>query len=316
MTLSDGLQRQSYGLASDGSQTTYRLGLQGANTASGAAVVRSDSSVGWYSDSTPNVAEEVDNRQPTSSGSSFTENGNWKLVGNSTAPSDAVIAPASSVLADGQSGLGGNYSYTRSGGATATWQLTNLEPGKAYEIFTTWTAGPDRASSVQYTITGARPVDSPARQSTSILVDQRYVPGSTVIDNVRWRSLGFFVAGDQGTITVTLAAGNDGVTVADGVLAACDWNFATPAGSFNQLQTKNEGFSLRDKVGTIETFNGYGFVTDDLDRTGNRTQFTYASTSGSSGSSQLTFPLQLASVTEQGGLTTQFQYADGALLRG
>ena len=128
------------------------------------------------------------------------------------------------------------------------------------------------------------------------------VPGAG--SNTTWRSLGFFVAGTSGTITVQLTSGYHGVTVADGMAAADDWQFVTPAGSFNTLQTKGQGFTLRDKYGTIETFNAQGMVTDDVDNLGNDTHYAYESDN----------PQQIATVTEQGGLVTTFGY-DGNTLR-
>ena len=138
-----------------------------------------------------------------------------------------------------------------------------------------------------------------------------YVPGQATLNDVpvadsgtTWRSLGFYVAGNSGKITITLTAGTDGVTVADAVAAIDDWQLTTPAGSFNTLQTKNGGFALRDKYGTIETFNAAGMVTDVLDRLGNHTQFAYNDSS---------HPQRISTVTEQGGLRTTFNYSNNAL---
>ena len=130
------------------------------------------------------------------------------------------------------------------------------------------------------------------------------------------------MAGDDGKISVSLASGDDGVTVADGMAAVDDWQFSTPAGSFDtatpagsldatapagsikSLQAKSQGFVLRDKYGTIETFNADGMLIDDTDNLGNQTQYAYNGPD---------HPQQLATVTEQGGLVTTFTYDGDSL---
>ena len=132
------------------------------------------------------------------------------------------------------------------------------------------------------------------------------------------------MADSSGTITITLKAGSDGgVTAADAVTAIDDWELgntlATQSlGSFNTLQTKTcpdpappsntsnlENFALRDKYGTIESFNANGMMTDSMDRLGNQTLFTYNTSQ---------YPQQLLTVTEQGGLVTTFGYSGGNTL--
>ena len=79
-------------------------------------------------------------------------------------------------------------------------------------------------------------------------------------------------------ITVMLRGSGDGVAVADAVAAVGYWDFSKPAGSYNELLSKEEGFNLRDKYGTQEVFNGDGALTDVIDRLDNRTQFVHGNT--------------------------------------
>ena len=289
--------------------TPYRLAQSGAAIVTGAALIRSDNSSAFYTASAGigTVANYADDSLPGTS-SSFTAHGTWIPVRYGTGSETSYYG--THLETDPQPGaLNGDYQYTTDSGDWATWSLANLQPGKVYELFATWTPGPDRATDAQYVVNGATPMDPSAGAATTITVDQRYVPGETSLavagaTGVTWRSLGFYVAGSNGTITVKLTSGDDGVTVADAVAAVDDWQLTTPAGSFNTLQTKNEGFVLRDKYGTIETFNAVGMVTADVDRLGNQTQYAYDSTEN---------PQQLSTVTEQGGLVTIFEYGGGAL---
>jgi RHS repeat-associated protein len=299
IVMSDGQATDGSSATADTAETPYRLAESGADTAVGAAVVRSDNSVAWYvsTSTSSTVAETADDSCP----SVFSDDGAWSV--------------------DSTAGFDGGCQFATTAGATASWTLANLQPGKDYELYATWVPGPDRSSNATYSVSGATLMGQASMDTPPITIDQRYEPGTSLSvdgdDNgATWRSLGFYVAGSSGTITISLTSGSGGVTIADAVAAVDDWQFSTPLGSYNTLLAKTcpdpasgnaaslENFALRDKYGTIESFNADGMMTDSMDRLGNQTLFTYNTSQ---------YPQQLLTVTEQGGLETTFAYNGNTL---
>jgi RHS repeat-associated protein len=298
LTFYDGLYHGSDDLPADGGDTAYRLALQGLDNAierddlSGALLIRSDNSSAFYSATEYSFysATEYSGYLEAGSddeciGSSYHESGPWYGVQGTVHGTT-------------------KYRYTNASqsGATASWTLERLEPGKAYHLFTTWQPAADRVNDAVYTVTGAARVGDPdASSTTAIHVDQRYVPGPTLWQDTQWRSLGFFYPiGTSGQITIELSSSKEGILLADGVVALGHWPFETPAGSFDELQSDGSVFSLRDKYGTWRTFAGTGMLIDIEDRLGNRTVFDYGE--GDQWN-------RIQSITEPGGMTTRFEYA-------
>jgi RHS repeat-associated protein len=222
----------------------------------------------------------------------------------------------------------------RSQTATRRLTLANLAAGQTYQLFATWTADGDRATNAAYTVSGARPV-SGVGTTTTILVNQRYVPGELDAHGVQWRSLGFFHVASGSTITIDVAtsyptatgqtAFADGFVVADAVMAVQNWTFTTPAGSFNQLDAgpldDTNGFyagpggnapaagdfTLLAKTGTRYRFDAQGLLQRTTDRNENRVEFAYADkdTDGVAD--------EVETITTQGGLRWTYGYANKSL---
>ena len=193
------------------STPTSRLAPLGAATGNGMTLVRGDGTTAWY-------AAKVD-------------------VG---ASSVATEGTADSLWRTGTAIGGHDQTYLASNAGmrlqTATRRLTlgSLAAGQTYQLFATWTADGDRATNAAYTVSGARPV-SGVGTTTTILVNQRYVPGELDAHGVQWRSLGFFHVASGSTITIDVATSHptatgqtafaDGFVVADAVMAVREWTF-------------------------------------------------------------------------------------------
>ncbi|MFN7811506.1 MAG: hypothetical protein ACK5SI_02450, partial [Planctomycetia bacterium] len=220
--------------------------------------------------------------------------------------------------------------------AKQTITLANLAAGQTYQLFATWVPGADRATNAAYTISGARPVTG-VGTTTTILVNQRYVPGELDAHGVQWRSLGFFYVPSSGSpVTIDVATfytGNsgetvyaDGLVVADAVMAVQNSTFTTPAGSFNDLvgsainapsgsntgpaagtNTATEAFALLAKTGTRYRFDAQGLLQRTTDRNENRVAFTYSDKDLDGVADEV------ETITTQGGLVWTYRYATKSL---
>ncbi len=189
---------------------TSRLAPLGAATGNGMTLVRGDGTTGWY-------AADVNTKTAI-------------LAAEGAADSLWRTGTASG-------GHGQGHLVSDAGPklltAKQTITLANLAAGQTYQLFATWVPGADRATNAAYTVSGARPV-SGVGTTTTILVNQRYVPGELDAHGVQWRSLGFFHVASGSTITIDVAtsyptatgqtAFADGFVVADAVMAV--QNFA------------------------------------------------------------------------------------------
>jgi hypothetical protein len=263
---------------------TSRLAPLGAATGNGMTLVRGDGTTAWY-------AAKVD--------------------------ADAAIlateGSADSVWKSGTASGGHELTHLVSTAglsrlsATRRLTLSNLSAGQTYQLFATWTADADRASNAAYTVSGARPVAG-VGTTTTIVVNQRYVPGELDAHGVQWRSLGFFYVASGSSITIDVATSYtgstgqtvfaDGLVVADTVMAVKNWTFTTPAGSFNQLDagaidpangfyagpaapapiTPPDAFTLLAKTGTRYRFDAQGLLQGTIDRNENRVAVADAGT--------------------------------------
>jgi len=265
---------------------TSRLAPLGAATGNGMTLVRGDGTTAWY-------AAKVTAGTVTSEGS------------------------ADSVWKSGTASGGHEKTHlvsdagTKLQAAKQTITLANLAAGQTYQLFATWVPGADRATNAAYTVSGARPVTG-VGTTTTILVNQRYVPGELDAYGVQWRSLGFFYVPSSGSpVTIEVSTKHllwngtayadvyaDGLVVADAVMAVQNWTFTTPAGSFNQLDAgvldDTNGyytgpaspapgsapapgdFTLLAKTGTRYRFDAQGLLQRTTDRNENRVAFTYS----------------------------------------
>jgi Calx-beta domain/Dockerin type I domain len=98
-----------------------------------------------------------------------------------------------------------------SGTRTATWTLPVI-PG-TYQLFTTWTAGANRATNAPYSI-----FDGVVSEGPAVLVNQQLAPSQGAFGGKLWNSLGIYTI-SASSITVTLSDNANGIVVADGVIA-------------------------------------------------------------------------------------------------
>ncbi|MFN9367794.1 MAG: hypothetical protein ACK6CT_03360, partial [Planctomycetia bacterium] len=293
------------------STPTSRLAPLGAATGNGMTLVRGDGTTAWY-------AADVNTKT---------------AILATEGAADSLWRTGTAIGGHDQAYLASNAG-TKSQTATRRLTLANLAAGQTYQLFATWTADGDRATNAAYTVSGARPV-SGVGTTTTILVNQRYVPGELDAHGVQWRSLGFFHVASGSTITIDVAtsyptatgqtAFADGFVVADAVMAVQNWTFTTPAGSFNQLDAgpldDTNGFyagpggnapaagdfTLLAKTGTRYRFDAQGLLQRTTDRNENRVEFAYADkdTDGVAD--------EVETITTQGGLRWTYGYSGNAL---
>jgi len=294
---------------------TSRLAPMGAATGNGMTLVRGDGTTGWYA-----AKVNTDTAIVTSEG---TPTSIWKSGTASGGHGQAhLVSDAGPKLLT----------------AKQTITLANLAAGQTYQLFATWVPGADRATNAAYTVSGARPV-SGVGTTTTILVNQRYVPGELDAHDVQWRSLGFFHVASSGVpVTIDVSTKHllwngtayvdafaDGLVVADAVMAVQNWTFTTPAGSFNQLDVgaidpangfyagpggnapAAGDFTLLAKTGTRSRFDAQGLLQRTTDRNENRVEFAYADkdTDGVAD--------EVETITTQGGLRWTYGYSGNAL---
>ena len=264
------------------STPTSRLAPLGAATGNGMTLVRGDGTTGWY-------AAKV-------------------IPGNVTSE-----GAATSIWKSGTASGGHGQSHLVSDAGTKlltakqTITLANLAAGQTYQLFATWVPGADRATNAAYTVSGARPVTG-VGTTTTIVVNQRYVPGELDAYGVQWRSLGFFHVSSASPVTIDVATSHtgssgqtvfaNGLVVADAVMAVQNWTFTTPVGSFNQLDAgaldnangyytgpaspapgsapAPGDFTLLAKTGTRYRFDAQGLLQRTTDRNEHRVEFAYA----------------------------------------
>jgi RHS repeat-associated protein len=310
----DGLDRLIPG---DG--TTARYVDQGLAARQGMALVRGDNTSAWYA---VNEFPAGHTTVVTRGHEDYVELGDWS-TGTVATPEnsaesyryagslsdvalvDAALRPAAAALAP-----------------KAIWDLEDLEPGRQYQLFVTYTPGWDRTDAATYTISGGTRVGSrvASENDNVTIVNQQYTPGETFAHGAVWRSIGYYTADAGGFLRVTLTNGSDtGTLVADAVMLVDDWNFEVPDGSFDTLnvgeydpssglysgglEPVTEAFTLRDKTGTTHVFDGLGRLMKSVDRNENQTQLAYLTDS------------KLSTITVQGGLTWTYRYVDGVLDR-
>ncbi|MBI2481394.1 MAG: hypothetical protein HYV60_22975, partial [Planctomycetia bacterium] len=301
------------------------LAPQGAATENGVALIRGDNTSAWFTAEIVTQGAKImddgdyDPNDPANSDVAFSDIYAWTSVGSASsywwgsASTDYRVSPA---------GLASEE-------ASVTWKFDELENDQMYQVFTSWTPGAENASNAAYTISNATPVGAELTEKT-VVVDQKFTPGEFYHNGRYWRSLGYYVpASDK--LQVELNTKNDtdyadGLVVADAVMLIKDWKFTTPDGSFSKLTygpatwaetsgmwvepgfAAGEGdFTLFTRHGTRYEFDEHGLEQASEDRNGNRVQFTYADEDSDNHDDEL------KTITVQGGLTTTYNYAGGAL---
>ncbi|QGJ68593.1 Hypothetical protein PBC10988_2540 [Planctomycetales bacterium 10988] len=309
---------------SDG--TDFALAEQGLATESGAALIRGDNSSAWFESSIGENSEvliaDITNPSSTTnstSGISYEEP-------EKEEPEDPEFIYNGTSANNGRHG----YRYVNSDIEDfATWKFTDLDQENLYQIFVTWTEGPDRTDAAVYELYGVEfyntfepeeaatdpdPSETEDEDFISISINQQYSPGEVLHENIRWRSLGFFVlTGDQ--IEIKLQGSSGAITVADAVMVVSGWDYETPDGSFSTLEydvrdeAKTDFFeegaelplsfhTLTSKYGTEYLFTASGLLQTIQDRNDNQTQLQYDDYG------------RLEAIIEQGGLTTEYIYEE------
>jgi RHS repeat-associated protein len=310
----DGLDRLIPG---DG--TTARYVDQGLAARQGMALVRGDNTSAWYA---VNEFPAGHTTVVTRGHEDYVELGDWSTGTVATTENSAEsyryagslsdVALVDAALRPAAAGLA----------PKAIWDFEELEAGRQYQLFVTYTPGWDRTDAATYTVSGGTRVGSriAGEHDNVTIVNQQYTPGETFAHGAVWRSIGYYTADAGGFLRVTLTNGSDtGTLVADAVMLVDDWSFQTPDGSFGTLnvgeydpssglysgglEPVSEAFTLRDKTGTTRVFDGTGRLVKTVDRNANQTQLAYLTDN------------KLSTITVQGGLTWTYRYVDGVLDR-
>lgn len=292
------------GITGPGPTAVSRLGPVGARTEAGIALVRGDHTTTWFvaPKVAPGAVVEIDDAR--AGRVTFSDPVYW--VGKSGEKSPVVVSapPYRSSAA----GLEQREVYVG-------WHFPDLQPGHMYQLYVDWDAAPHHASNAVYTIHGAQPV---AGGTTTVCVDQRFVPGEQGMAGRSWRSLGFFAVASaddelEVRLTTLVEPGRfvDGTVSAGAVMLVDRWELASPAASPARLEIDPESGAIRllTKAGERREFSAdTGLLKSRKDRNGNRTAYRYVDADRDGRSDELD------SITRQGGLVTRFRYTAGKLV--
>lgn len=215
---------------------------------------------------------------------------------------------------------GREYMVTSAGpnqlSADVTWTFHTVTPQHVYQVYVTWEPGLAMATNAVYQVSGAVPL---GRGPGEVYVDQRYIPGEHRWNNRQWRSLGVFVAAENGDpLQVRLGTFDshgipvDGPISAGAVMIVDQWDFHTAPDSASRLEldVDNKRFCWTTKQGEVLSFDTTsGLLRARIDRNGNRTEYRYVDATGDGRAEEL------ARVVRQGGRETQLMYAGGTLNR-
>lgn len=102
-----------------------------------------------------------------------------------------------------------DFSFSGNGSNVASWTFNGLTPGDTYQVYTTWTSHPNRASNAPYTITGG------AMPST-VTVDQTNGPQGETVGGATWQVIDTVTLSGP-TLTVSLSNNANGFVIADAV---------------------------------------------------------------------------------------------------
>lgn len=128
------------------------------------------------------------------------------------------LSPAYTEAGSGWLGWSGSGAYQgdlRSVGAgtgqnTATFNLSDLDPAKTYQLFATWNESGAHASNTPFTV-----LDGGVALAT-VQLSQQAAPSEATLDGQNWQSLGVFHA-STGTLNVRISDAANGSVVADAV---------------------------------------------------------------------------------------------------
>ncbi len=302
---------------SDG--TTARYVDQGLAARQGMALLRGDNTSAWYAAS---GFPEGHTRVVTRGHEDYLEIGDWNT--------GTVATPESSTVTYRYTGSWSDAAHVDPGlrpssadlPANAFWDFDGLEEERQYQLFVTYTPGWDRTDAATYTVSGGKRVGSriASENDNVTIVNQQYTPGETFAHGAVWRSIGYYTVDPGKRLRVSLENGSEeGTLIADAAMLVDDWNFQTPDGSFDTLDSGSfdvktdgtsgvstaedlePGFALVDKTGTQHVFDGLGRLAKTVDRNANQTQLAYRTDN------------KLSTITLQGGLTWTYRYAGNYL---
>src|SRR5262249_38383871 len=139
-------------------------------------------------------------------------------------------------------GFGGTFRLGAGGSnSTATWQVNNLNPNALFEVSTTWVAGPDRATNLQYQVFNNNTLLEP------LSVNKQQAPVRTAFNGPTVQKVGNYTFTSGVMKVVISAAGANGNVVADAAGVA----FAIAGGGgISQFETQ-PGY----QVGTVSAFS-------------------------------------------------------------
>ncbi|MEM7474679.1 MAG: hypothetical protein AAF483_06780, partial [Planctomycetota bacterium] len=198
------------------------------------------------------------------------------------------------------------------------WTFSNLNSGKMYQVFASWSPDVTRTEEARYEILNGINLEDPEEETIERIVSQNYTHGETVLDGMVYRSLGFFKPVEQ-SLNIKLSNEGEGELVAsrNSVVLVDKWEYNTPDGSFSELtyDPQSSEFSddpryythtLEAKYGNRYEFNVDGNLHRHVDRNGNRTEFVYAKPEN--------YETELQTITEQGGFKTTYVYTEDGVL--
>lgn len=271
-----------------------RLVPRGAAAESGMAVVRGDNSVSWYTATINQPAAVIDVSSIADGRVHLDPPGRWIQ----DTPADGSPYQTS-------------WAGLQHQEAEVVWSFSQVTAERMVQVLVQWDPASDRASNAAYHVS-ADPVSGDA---TTILVDQRYVPGEGSWGGRVWRSLGFFtLPAGSNTLEVRLSTRVDSSTFVDGAVSAGavmlvdNWDFLAPDGSSSTLEWAAEGGRARlvTKHQDVHLFDAAtGCLYETRDPNANRTRYEYGDADGDGRNDEL------MRVTQQGGLATTVQYEAG-----
>ena len=99
-----------------------------------------------------------------------------------------------------------DFRYHAAGDGTnvASWTFDNLEAGKTYQLFATWTADGNRATNAPFTV-----LDGTTTLAT-VQMNEQFAPVDQTLDNHAWQSIGTYHT-DTGSLTIQLSDNANGL---------------------------------------------------------------------------------------------------------
>ncbi len=166
-------------------------------------------------------------------------------------------------------GWGGNHlaATVEDDAPRAFWQLTDLQPGVAYEVLATWVPDPDNVDQAVFRLrTGQAELIDP------VAVDQRVIVSDVVDGTQTWQRLATVTATGS-SMEIALESNSDtGVLIADGL-----WFVELSGNSYANYDARGNVIARSDALGNTEYFayNALSLPISHTDERGETTQYRY-----------------------------------------